>query len=158
RLIDVPVSAGGEGTLLEPRLFVYEAEMPAASSRFYAHILGRHHADSAMVRGFPGLVAAPVVRRREQGVLDRDWYGSVEFNEAFRPDGIDGGIISTHPLPDGSLDILTAHPRLGRGLGRRETLLVHLVHREIAPLVGRTLAGSWEPNLAGLSPRMRQTL
>jgi DNA-binding CsgD family transcriptional regulator len=111
-----------------------------------------------MVRGFPGTGAAPVVRRREQIVPDRDWYGSVEFNEAFGPDGIDGGIISTHPLSGGSLDILTAHPRLGRGLGRREMLLVHLVHREIAPLVGRALAGSWEPNLAGLSPRMRQTL
>jgi DNA-binding CsgD family transcriptional regulator len=111
-----------------------------------------------MVRGFPGPGAGPVVRRREQVVLDRDWYGAAEFNEAFRPDGIDGGLVSIHPLPGGSLDILTAHPRLGRGLGRRETLLVQLLHGEIAPLVGRILAGSWEPSLAALSPRMRQTL
>src|SRR5262249_37183973 len=105
----------------------------------YAHILGGQHTDSPMVQGFPRPVAAPVVCRREQVVLDRDWYGSVEFNEAFRPDGIDGGAISTHPLLDGPLDILTAHPRLGRGLGRREMLLV-LYSIARSP---RWLAGPW---------------
>jgi DNA-binding CsgD family transcriptional regulator len=40
----------------------------------------------------------------------------------------------------------------------RDRRLLRLFHQELGPLIGVALAGTWEPNLAGLSPRQRQTL
>jgi DNA-binding CsgD family transcriptional regulator len=136
---------------------LHDSEIPAAKSRYYAWITaGKQSVEEPLWRGFPAV--GPAIVRRDQVVSDRDWYKSHMFNEIFRPDGVDGFVLSCCPLPGGLQDFLAAQARPGRRLGRHEMRMVYLLHREIAPLIGRALAGSWEPGLDALSRRMRQTL
>lgn len=158
RLFDAAVGLGGEGTVRHPRFFIYESEIPAERSIYVASVLAGELSDSPMVSRFPPPSSGPMTRRREQNIPDGEWYRSGEFNEHFRRDEIDGGLMSVYPLSDDNLDVMTVHTWLGRKLGRRQSRLARLLHGEVGPLVGGALAGASEPGFADLSPRMRQTL
>jgi DNA-binding CsgD family transcriptional regulator len=101
-----------------------------------------------------------VTRTRPQLLADRDWAEHPFRKELLVPDGLDEGLLSRRPVPavgGGYLICLVAaagdrafHPRAGA--------LVHRAHELLAPHLGRALLLSSQPNLHGLSPRLRQTL
>lgn len=113
----------------------------------------------AMARLPPGNL---VTRRREEMVLDRDWYRSAHFNEWHRESGLDAGMLSLRRLDYRGAP--TIHGIcLRRPVGEapstvRERRILHWTHHEIGPLIGRQLAASTEPSITVLSPRQQQTL
>jgi DNA-binding CsgD family transcriptional regulator len=101
-----------------------------------------------------------VTRTREQVMADQEWYASAEYNDAFRPAGVDDGLLSAFALGrPGLTDTLALHrPPGDRRFAGRDRRLVRMLHRDLGPLVGTALAASWEPSLSGLSPRLREAL
>jgi DNA-binding CsgD family transcriptional regulator len=99
-----------------------------------------------------------VTRTRQQLVRDHDWYDSVSFNGYRRVVGVDHCMYSLHAVGgSNAYSLIGLHRPLAENpFSSRERQLFHLVHMELAALMGRELA--CESRLAGLSPRLRQTL
>lgn len=97
---------------------------------------------------------------REKLIDDAEWYRSGQFNEYHKRSRIDHFILSLHTLgrPD-HVNVTGLNRELGaRPFSRRERRIVHLFHHELGPLIGKRLATPGIDPLAGLSPRLRQTL
>lgn len=105
------------------------------------------------------------VRSHEQLIQRDRWERSELFNEYFRPSRFNGRILSGYRsrLGDGAGPgwhdcICLLHALGDRPFTRRDRHLVRLLHREIAPMIGRQLASANEPSAMQLSPRRRQVL
>jgi DNA-binding CsgD family transcriptional regulator len=101
-----------------------------------------------------------ITRTREQLLDDRQWYDSPQFNEFQKPARLDH-FINTYCQLD-SPDEITVIGIL-RELGdppfeSRDRQLIHLLHHELGPMVGRQLSRHPAPPQPKLSPRLRQTL
>jgi DNA-binding CsgD family transcriptional regulator len=99
---------------------------------------------------------------REQLLADREWYGSFQFNEFHKRSRLDSFINSYCQLdtPD-EVTVLGLFRELGDpSFQRRDRRLIHLLHHELAPLIGRRLSRGRSPAAlaAKLPPRVRQTL
>lgn len=102
-----------------------------------------------------------VTIQRRDWVPDEEWYRSLVFQ--FQGDaGLDHNIASVHILQPKPADLHSAFMILRekgqRPFSGREVLLLNTLHRELAPLIGRQLAGGNEPSPAGLAPRHRKVL
>jgi DNA-binding CsgD family transcriptional regulator len=96
---------------------------------------------------------------REQMLTDSQWYRSVQFNDFQKRSRLDH-FITTYCHIDGpdEVNVLGIFRELGDpAFEARQRQLIHLLHHELAPLVGRRLSRTAAP-AAGLSRRLRQTL
>lgn len=129
---------------------------------------GRMESDPIFIR-LCALRGGVVTVVRDRLASDREWYGSIEFNEYRRPSGIDGWLVSffRRPLPGNGnghppgieLGLINLRRPLGAaGFSERDRRMLHLLHLELAPLVGNSLATSHDEPLASLSPRQREVL
>ena len=91
---------------------------------------------------------------------NNEWYRSPIFNDVFRPAHLDGFVMSfSLNAQTGSLVMLiTNQDASDPAPTSREQAIVALLMRQIAPLVGTSLATRAQNGLRGLSPRLRQTL
>jgi DNA-binding CsgD family transcriptional regulator len=104
--------------------------------------------------------------RSHEQLIDRDrWVRSKLFNEYFRPSYFDDRLLSGCRLrsPDGvgpgRHDCISLMCALGdKPFRARDRRLVRLLHREIAPMIGRQLAATNEPSASQLSQQRRQVL
>ena len=124
------------------------------------HVVTGDYRNTTSFRRYSALQGGLITRTREQLVEDGEWYISSEFNEAHRTFGVDDLMASN--LRSGDPPMLYGFQAL-RALGTRRFLarerrLVRLFHRELAPHLGTTLAREPGGPLAGLTPRLRQTL
>ena len=99
----------------------------------------------------------------EDAVDQKVWRRSESFQRFHRRMDMDTGILSMAPLRRRSGTIHHT-VSLRRGLGERpfsnarDVRLVHYLHEELAPLIGRRLATAGQPSASELSPRLRETL
>jgi DNA-binding CsgD family transcriptional regulator len=97
-------------------------------------------------------------RSRSQLVADGAWYRSSSFGYR-KLAHIDHQLTSLRRLPSGASTILCVNHAAGeRDFSDRQQQLVHFLHGELGPLVGRALVSATEAGPDGLSPRLRQTL
>ena len=116
---------------------------------------GRH----PVGEGFEGWTGRVAVRARSQFLTDRAWYGSPYYALYHRPVGTDHFLVSPLRLPDRVLNIITLHRTAGeRDFSPRERRLLLLAHDEAGRLIGKVLTRPGADPLAGLAPRVRQTL
>lgn len=96
---------------------------------------------------------------REQLSHDKVWAASSLYREYFGPARIDD-MVFTVVAPEARQPqwLALCRPRGLRRFTERERKLTALFIRELGPLVGTALAGPNEPQVAVLSPRLRQTL
>ncbi len=106
------------------------------------------------------LVAGQSTALREEIRGDDEWYRSPIFNDVFRPAHLDGFVMSfSLNAQTGSLVMLvTSQDASDSAPTSRAQAIVALLMRQIAPLVGTSLATRAQNGLRGLSPRLRQTL
>jgi DNA-binding CsgD family transcriptional regulator len=97
---------------------------------------------------------------RCQFVSDREWYGSPTFNEFFRRARVDVGVLSAFDSAEGRYgDCIVLLPDAGdEPISDRSRRLVRLLHQELGPMIGRTLASVGDPSPGDLSPRLREVL
>jgi DNA-binding CsgD family transcriptional regulator len=106
----------------------------------------------------------PVMTNNDERLLGRRVrQGSALFNEYLRPLRLDDRIMSFCRMTnEGSRSLwngISFERSLGdTPFGARERRLVHLVHRELKPLMGNRLATCRGRQKRPLSPRLRQTL
>ncbi len=113
------------------------------------------HPASARFVGSPG---ASLTRTRRQLVPDREWNSSPFVNDRLRPDGMDDGLLSRVGVPVAGVVYTTVimRPVERRVYSPRDARLVERLHAALAPHLGRSLLVTTQPNLTGLSPRLRQ--
>lgn len=101
-----------------------------------------------------------VTRVRREVVADRDWERSAYVNEVLRPDGGDEGMMSRVAIPAvGAIYNIVSCRATGRPpVPVRVGRLIDLMHGELAPHLGRSLLLTTQPNLRGLTPRLREVL
>ncbi len=102
-----------------------------------------------------------LTRCRDQFMPLRQWYSSEHVQRYRRGSGVDGFIMSQRPLPWLRRDHLIYILRAWNAppLERRQCRILSLFHDELALLLARDGNKSRQnPRLAGLSPRLRQTL
>ncbi|MBI3465813.1 MAG: DNA-binding response regulator [Planctomycetes bacterium] len=101
-----------------------------------------------------------LTRYRRQVVADQEWYGSPYFNDYRKPGRIDDCLFSMYHFPDGDLiqGIGLHRAPDDAPFGDTERRLIHWLHHELAPLVGRQLATARESGIWQLPPHLRQTL
>ena len=87
-----------------------------------------------------------------------EWRRSPYFNELMIPSDLQESMITRREAADGSTHVVVlGRRRHVRPFGERDRLLLQLVHDELAPHLGKTLANSTDP-VGRLSPRLRETL
>jgi len=99
--------------------------------------------------------------RRIQFVSNQEWYNCYEFNECWRPLGVDDFIGSGRLIPtgEGGTDFLRLFRPVGESsFDAREGRIVKLLHDEIHAMVGRSLAEANEASASDLTPRPREML
>lgn len=96
---------------------------------------------------------------RRQVVSDEEWYASPLFNEYQKLCQVDDCVYSVVHLPQCDLTQSVSLHRApdDRPFGEWERRVVHWLHYELAPLLGRQLATAQDPPFR-LAPRLRQTL
>ena len=99
---------------------------------------------------------------REQLLADRAWYRSFQFNEFHKRSRLDHFINSYCQLRTrDEVTVLGLFRELGDPcFEARDRRLIHLLHHELAPMIGKRLSRSAAPAVAAakLPPRARQTL
>lgn len=96
----------------------------------------------------------------EELVGEREYFGSVVYNEYYRKTRCDFCLFSYHLMPDpsGMSNIaLFRAPDMPR-FDRHDRKLLDLVSVEVGRLLGGPLALAEDPGVSSLSPRLRQTL
>jgi DNA-binding CsgD family transcriptional regulator len=167
RLTGAQLAFGGEARIIEPdglmaAIHFGDHGWPNAATHSYylAWLKDPHVLDNPPLRRFCLLPGDRLTRTRQQVVDDRTYYASAFFNEMMRPYDMGHALLSRHTPPGRNWrHILVFNRLLGdRPFGRRESRLVHLFQLEIVPLLGSALATAEQPGVAGLGPRLRQTL
>jgi DNA-binding CsgD family transcriptional regulator len=166
-LIGARVAIGGEfGWQHDPRrpIGVVQSLDAGFEPHEHAHFAGvmregdaSSHPVTAPLHRLSGRV---ITRTRRQLVDDATWYRSAFFNEHVKPIRIDHCVNSLCELPAaGTFNLIGLHRAPGeRDFSGRERRLLHLFHGELGLLVGTPLVAAGAGDLAGLSPRLRQTL
>lgn len=97
---------------------------------------------------------------RRQLLDDREWERHPFRNDRLLPDGLDEGLLSRRPVAAvGSGYLICLVAAAGeRPFDERAGGFVDRVHELLAPHLGRAALLTTQPNLHGLSPRLRQTL
>ena len=95
-------------------------------------------------------------RARQDLLARREWHRSVAYSEYFAPAGLREVLYSAAELPDGRHHLLSFGGSHAADDHARE--FVHLLHLQVAPLLGRRLATSDQICLHGLTPRQRAVL
>jgi DNA-binding CsgD family transcriptional regulator len=106
----------------------------------------------------PGRLA---VRTRRQLVPDREWYGSIAYNEYHRVIRTDHCLISVLVLATDGLfsSIVLSRTTRERDFAPRHRRLLHLFHEELGRLIGPVLMLTGDPlSPTRLPPRVRETL
>jgi DNA-binding CsgD family transcriptional regulator len=161
--------AGGAGefvlpieTGLGPAERVVRADFYRSPESDWSGLPTRHHdwfGYHPVGRAFEGWTGRVAARTRRQLFADRDWYGSHYYALYHRPVGTDHFLVSPLGLPDRAMNVITLHRTTGeRDFSPRERRLLLLVHDEAGRLMGGALTRAGSDPLAGLSPRVRQTL
>lgn len=167
RLVGAPVGLGGESVWTGPERVlqplegaVFGWEKSQAEARWRQYLSHGGTAADPAVQAISRLRRILVTRVREQLIDDRTWYGSVHFNEFRKPSGIDHFIMSFHALDDAQTvnAIGLFRPLDAPPFSLRERHIVHLFHRELAPLVGSSLARETGDAPRDLPARLQQTL
>lgn len=107
------------------------------------------------------LCRRPRVTARLADVVDRQtWRNSITFTNYSRPMELDQHIVSLHRLTTRStVTLLKVRRGLNDGtFSRRDWRIIDLLHAEVAPLIGTTLATSRHRSMHGLAPRLREVL
>lgn len=112
------------------------------------------------IRAFMALPSPFVTVARQQLVAGREWEESEYVQERLRPDGIDEAVVSVSPTPaTASVYVICAHrPLRDRPFPLRAVRVIEALQRELGPHLGRGLLVAPQPNLHGLSPRLREVL
>jgi DNA-binding CsgD family transcriptional regulator len=98
---------------------------------------------------------------RDDVFTDQQWYNSVQFCDYLRRAELDHLVLSLQRTSIGPDHFcgLTIMRSLGESkFSRRDKAFLSMLHRELAPMVGRQLAAAHEPSAMHLSPRLRQVL
>lgn len=107
-------------------------------------------------------VLGPLATFTRQPFIDDDeWYSLPEVQEVFRPSNLDNPILSRRlcgGLPGWGDGLMVLFPWEGRQPTERDRQLLELLHDEIAPLVGGSLAACGEPAPSDLPTRKQQVL
>jgi DNA-binding CsgD family transcriptional regulator len=101
------------------------------------------------------------VLTRRQLIPDRDWYGSIVYNECHRAIRIDHCLGSTLELAaDGRFSCIILHRATGMpDFAPRHAQLLHLFHEELGRLMGPVLVLAGDPfSPTRLPPRVQETL
>jgi DNA-binding CsgD family transcriptional regulator len=133
---------------------------PAVHEAFQAYNRNMGWAEDPIHRAIERLPGKLVTRTRRDLVSDTSWYRSATFNEYFRVGRIDHRLASLFQVSnDGACSIIALNRALGdRDFSPRERRLLNFFHAELGRLIGGPLAGSADPGVVRLSPRLRQTL
>jgi DNA-binding CsgD family transcriptional regulator len=168
-LFDAQVAMCVEGGGVDGQARPYHVEMatagwpsPAARRRFIDYL---DMGGPAMMPDF-GMIARRIGRRgfytgrRRDHVPDVQWYGSDAYLSHFVPIGFDDYVVSMHAMPDlGTTSSLSVHRMVDApAFEPRHRRLLGLLHGELAPRIGHTLALRRQRGLHGLTRRQRQTL
>jgi DNA-binding CsgD family transcriptional regulator len=127
--------------------------------RLYQHYraTGKVYSDPG-TRALARLWGHPATRRRREHLTDRQWYGSQQFDDYYRPGRLDDNITSRYDLRPGEACVITLFRERGdRPYSVRERRLVFLMHREIGRLIGTKLA-SFRTSSGCLPRRLAQVL
>jgi DNA-binding CsgD family transcriptional regulator len=113
-----------------------------------------------VLRRFFALPGTALTRVRQEYIPDREWGRWTFVNETLRPDEMVEGLISRTPTAVAGQLILIAltHTHGERPFPRVAGRVVHRVQEELAAHYGRALWFSTQPNVAGLSGRLREVL
>lgn len=122
--------------------------------------------DSAQVAAHPALdrfrrlPGSPLAHSRRELVADREWDRSAFVNEHLRGNGLDDGVVSRAVVPAvaGVYMIVVVRPVGDRPCTPRDGAALRALNVALAPHLSRSLWLTTQPNLAGLSPRLRQVL
>jgi len=173
RLVGARAGNGGEVRLVRPQGPVegaayFDAGLEPAEHDLYVEFLRTHGIDRhPLAIGLAGWrTAGPqpgrvIARTRRQLVPDREWYGSVCYNEYHRLIRIDHCLGSALELTaHGAFSCVILHRTVGEpDFSERQRRLLHLFHDELGRLIGTALASATGPDPVGaLAPRLRQTL
>jgi DNA-binding CsgD family transcriptional regulator len=164
------ISTEGEGFFHEPdfrvQLNVY-ADFDDAARRAHQRYIaeqGFYTIDQPLEQ-YVRVHRTLTTRSHEQLIQRSYWQRSVLFNEYFRPGRFNDRLLSGYRFRlTGGAGPSSHHCfSLLRALGdppftRRDCRLIHLLHREVAPMIGRQLATANEPSAMQLSPQRRQVL
>jgi DNA-binding CsgD family transcriptional regulator len=113
-----------------------------------------------VIRAIQGYANRRSVCSRDQAVDDLTWFGSTFFNETLRACELKDMLVSFFDMPGRERQSLISvlRPLGARPFGRRERLIIRLFHTELGRHFGASLATLGDPDLAGLTPRLRDTL
>ncbi|QEL16364.1 helix-turn-helix transcriptional regulator [Limnoglobus roseus] len=97
---------------------------------------------------------------RREIVPDHVWDRSPFVNDLLRADGMDEGLVSRADVPviGGGYVLTVVRAKGEQAFSRRAGAVVAALLRELEPHLGRGLFLTSQPNLHGLSPRLRQVL
>lgn len=151
RLFDATVAYGGEALRLR--------DGNAAIRVLSACAVGTEASPSCWLSGDPLLRVLLSRRRRLVTCTRRELVSNWEWSRHRRSTQLDDELISVHHTSPEAISVLSLHRRVGApDFSARERRLLGLFHGELGRLVGGPLISAAAPYLAGLSPRLRQTL
>jgi len=133
---------------------------PEADDAFRAYHGAEAPASDPVLQAIQDRADKLITRTRTELVPDTDWYRSATFDRYYRVGGIDHRLFSACQVSDdGATSIISLNRGLeDRDFSPRERRLLNFFHLELARLAGGPLVSALEPNVAQLSPRLRQTL
>jgi len=173
RLIGARAGNGGEVRLTRPSgpldgVSYFDAGLKPWEHDLYAAFLRTHGIDRHPIAGGaarwraagpqPGRLAAST---RRQLVPDREWYGSVVYNECHRAIGIDHCLASAlERTADGCFSCILLHRATGESdFAPRQQQLLYLFHDELGRLIGPVLVSADDRfSPTRLPPRVQETL
>ena len=166
RLIGAPMATGGEGQWSRPRrpvqvMSAFDVGLDSHTrERYIAYHRELGPTGDPVFRALQHLPGRVVTYTRRQLVSNTAWYGSVCWNDYYRPAHIDHQLTSVHQTSDeGAISAIALVRASGeRDFSPRERQVLDFFHEELGPLIGRSLVSVLEPSPERLSPRLRQTL
>ncbi|HXL34347.1 MAG TPA: LuxR C-terminal-related transcriptional regulator [Gemmatimonadales bacterium] len=166
RLIGAPMATGGEGQWSRPGrpvqvMSAFDVGLDSHTrERYIAYHRELGPAGDPVFRALQHVPGRVVTYTRRQLIPNTAWYGSVCWNDYYRPAHIDHQLTSVHQTSDeGAISAIALVRASGeRDFSPRERQVLDFFHEELGPLIGRSLVSVLEPSPERLSPRLRQTL
>jgi DNA-binding CsgD family transcriptional regulator len=168
RLIGAQLAIGGENHPAAPdrapkMISTLAIGWPSVDSpEYFARLMeyGRSHSEPLFhLFAPPPPDGRQVTRSRISLISNTQWYASVVYNEYVKRAELDDTMLSHHRLQSGEIHTIGFCRTAGEShFGWRERRLVHLLHLELGPQIGKGLARAGEASVAGLAPRLLRTL